>query len=175
MKNLFLLLAVIFLFSACKKDKARTLFVFPLQNIDTEFPPTLSPFQVHYFNISDVPTNYAGLLGSNNTVEEQVERIIPREGRFSVIFGSADYDFIDQMSVRICDQGDESENCGTEIFYRQPVPDNVGSVLGLIPSDIDIKQYLMQDAVNIQIKLERLRRPPPMFIETRVEIDFAVR
>lgn len=175
MKNLFLLFLIVFLFSACKKDRAQTLFIFPLQNIDTELPPTLSVFQVHYFNIKDVPTNYAGLLGNNNTVEEQIERIIPREANLSVIFGNTDYDFIEQMSVRICNQGDESENCGTEIFYRQPVPRNVGSVLGLVPSDIDIKEYLMQDAVNIQIKLERLRTPPPMFVETRLEIDFAVR
>lgn len=173
-KILFTLLAICLL-SACKKNDPDFLFTIPLQDNDFAIPPTASSFQVHYFNIDNVPTNGAELFSTNNISTSDANAILPQTGRMTVLVGNADYDFIEQMSVRICDAGDFSENCGIEIFWRQPVPIGVGSILDLVPSDQDIKQYLLQDKVNIQVKLEQLRNNPPEFVETRLSLDFSVR
>jgi hypothetical protein len=175
MKNIILLLFGLLLVTSCNKDRDEIIFPFPIQDIDFSIPPTANTFQVHYFNLEDVVTNHEGLFSSNNIDENSDVRIVPLEASLNVLVGNIDYDFIEQMSIRICDAGDVSENCGTEIFWRQPVPLNVGSVLNLIPSDIDIKRYLTQDKINIQVKLERLRQNPPQFVETRLLLDFAVK
>ena len=130
---------------------------------------------MHYFNLENIPTNHEGLFSSNNVNANSDVRIVPLECSLNGLIGNTDYDFIEQMSVRICDAGDVSENCGTEIFWRQPVPLNVGNILDLIPSDIDVKKFLTKDQVNIQVKLELLRQNPPQFVETRLLLDFAVR
>lgn len=174
MKNILFLFFAICLLSSCKKDKQKTLFLFPLQDIEFSIPPTASAFQVHYVT-KEVVTNHAGLFDANDIAEDGEFRIMPSEGSLNSIANNLDYDFIEVMSVRICDEGDFSETCGTEIFWRQPVPFDVGSVLQLVPSDVDIKQYLLQDKVNIQVKFERLRDNPPQFVDTRLLLDFAVR
>ena len=166
---------VLLLLSSCNKDNARVEFEIPLQNIDFEIQPGLNTFQVHYFNFDNIPTNSAELFSANNFSFENASAIVPLEGNLSALFGGADFEFIEQLSLRICDAGDFSENCGTEIFYRQPVPLNVGNILPLVPSDISIKQYLTQDKVNIQLKIERLRESPPQFVDTRLELEFGVR
>jgi hypothetical protein len=175
MKNITLFLFSLLLITSCKKDQDEILFPFPLQDIEFSIPPTASPFQVHYFNLENVVTNQEGLFSSNNIDANSDVRIVPLESSLNVLVGNIDYDFIEQMSIRICDAGDVSENCGTEIFWRQPVPLNVGNILDLIPSDIDVKRYLTQEKVNIQVKLELLRQNPPQFVETRLLLDFAVR
>lgn len=175
MKNITLLLFGLLLITSCKKDKEEILFPFPIQDIDFSIPPTASTFQVHYFNLENVVTNHEGLFSSNNVDETSEFRIVPSESSLNVLVGNIDYDFIEQMSIRICDVGDVSENCGVEIFWRQPVPLGVGNILDLIPSDIDVKRYLTQDKVNIQVKLELLRQNPPQFVETRLLLDFEVR
>lgn len=175
MKNILLLLLLPLLFSNCKKEENPTLFDIPLPNIDFEIPPTASSFEVHYFNINNVVTNKEGLFSANNISESDAVAIVPKTGSLRSITNNIDFEFIEQMSIRICDEDDLSQNCGTEIFWRQPVPNNVGSILDLVPSDIDIKQYLLQEKVNIQVKLERLRANPPQFVETRLVLDFAVK
>ena len=175
MKNITLLLFSLLLVSSCNKNREDILFPFPIQDIDFAIPPTASTFQVHYFNLENVDTNHEGLFSSNNVDEMSDIRIVPLESSLNVLIGNIDYDFIEQMSIRICDPGDVSQNCGVEIFWRQPVPLNVGSILDLIPSDIDVKRYLIQDKINIQVKLELLRQNPPQFVETRLFLDFAVK
>ena len=175
MKNIVLFLFSLLLITSCKKDQDEILFLFPLQDVDFSIPPTASPFQVHYFNLENIVTNHEGLFSSNNVDANSDVRVVPMESSLNVLVGNIDYDFIEQMSIRICDAGDVSENCGTEIFWRQPVPLNVGNILDLTPSDIDVKRYLTQEKVNIQVKLELLRQNPPQFVETRLLLDFAVR
>ena len=175
MKNIALLLFSLLLVTSCRKNQDNVIFPFPLQDTDFSIPPTASPFQVHYFNLENIVTNHEELFSTNNIDENSDVRILPLEASLNVLVGNVDYDFIEQMSIRICDAGDVSENCGTEIFWRQPVPVNVGNILTLIPSDIDVKRYLTQEKVNIQVKLELLRQNPPQFVDTRLLLDFAVR
>lgn len=175
MRKFFFLLSLTLILSACKKDSVGVLFPFPLQDNEFTIPPTASPFQVHYFNIQDVPTNVEGLFETNNRTLDEAVGITPSAGQMVVIGDNTDYDFIQQMSVRICEAGDNSENCGVEIFWRQPVPQGVGSILDLVPSDADVKDFLSQDKVNIQVKLEQLRTAPPSFVLTRLLLDFDAR
>lgn len=168
----FLLLVI--LMSACNKDDENTLFTIPIQDIDFAIPPTANPFQVHYFNFDNTPTNTTGIFAANNYTASEGTKIFPQAATMNVLVGNVNYDFIEQMSIRICEAGDLTENCGREIFWRQPVPEGTGNVLDLGASNVDIKEYLLNEKVNIQVKLERLRRNPPQFVETRLQVRFAV-
>lgn len=163
------------LLPSCGDNEPQLLFQIPFRNVDFEIPPTLSVIQVHYFNIDNVPTDGMALFDANNVAESEATAIFPSRARMQTIFTAEEYDFIEQMSVRICEAGDLSENCGKEIFWRQPVPQNAADFVDLIPSELDVKEFLLLDEVNIQVKLERLRRNPPQFIETRLEMDFDVK
>ena len=98
------------------------------------------------------------------------------------IFSNVDYDFIREISVRICSQEESAllaagqpEECRREIFWRNPVPEGTGSDLGLVPNENDVQQILRQPTVTYQVKLvSPLRYSTNQFVESRLIMDFNV-
>jgi hypothetical protein len=163
------------LFSACSKEDQRVLFEIPFRNLDFTIPAGINPFEAQYFTLSNVQTNAKDLISGFGYSEEQVTSIVPVSARIFAPFDNVDFDFVFEVSVRICDAGDTSPNCGSEIFWRQPVPENIGNFIDLIPNELDVMERLMKENVSIQIKLAQLRDTSPQFINARLEMDFEVR
>ncbi len=161
--------------SGCKKGDP-PLFVIPVQNVIFTVDPTMQPPYTYYIPINNVKTNALGVIHANGIDTSEIMSIRPGKAVMIALFGQGKLDFLDAVSVRLCPIGMNEENCGQEVFYRDPVPFNTGIELDLVPSNVnDVRNFLLPDRINIQVKLERLRNFPPQSFDIRLDMEFEVR
>jgi len=174
MKKLFYYLLIPFLFLGCSKEQPSLLRItIPIQSFSVD--AALNPFMTHYIPINNVTINAMAALDAAGIDTASITKILPGSATLTVPFNDAKLNFIQAMSIRICKLGDNRQNCGKEIFFREPVPENANFDLGLVPSDIgDIRDFLFEQTVNLQVKLERMRDNPQGTFDVQVELDFRV-
>ncbi|MFQ5446408.1 MAG: hypothetical protein ACE5FF_05695 [Saprospiraceae bacterium] len=175
MKNIAAILLLTLPFFSCKKDST-SLFVIPLQNLKFAVDPTIQPPFTYYIPINNILTNAQNVLQGHGLDESEIHSIRPGRATLSVIFAQSDLNFLDAVSVRLCPLGSNEENCGQEVFFRDPVPFNPGFELDLVPSNVnDVQDFVLPDQINVQVKLERLRGFPEQSFDIRLDMEFEVR
>ncbi len=169
MKKILPILLILPLFiSNCKKSDP-ILFEMVYAE-DFVIPAGLNPFDAHYFVLKDIPVGT--YLSARNLTADMLNSITPKAANFVNAFaGTAGYDFIREISVRIYK---DNENDWKEIFYHFNVPENTEDNLGIIPSLEDVKSYLNGQTYNIIVKLD-LRRAPLQNIETQFRFSFGAK
>lgn len=135
------------------------------ENILFTMPAGLNPFEIHYFVLRDIPLNKNFYFEQNNVTDQTRWRIKPQAARLLSVFGSVDYDFIEEAAIVIFTE--DHPNLNLELFFRNPVPLRQGPSLDLVPTLADIQSLLKNDKINLRIKL-RLRAPTPEFVETHL-------
>ncbi len=152
------------------------MFTIPVQNVIFSVDPTMQPPFTYYIPVNSVMTNAMNLIDAFGIDTSEIKSIRPGKARLVALFGQGDLDFIDAVSVRLCPIGTNKENCGQEVFYRDPVPFNTGLDLDLVPSNVnDVRNFVIPDRINIQVKLERLRNFPQNTFDIRLDMEFEVR
>ncbi|TAK41660.1 MAG: hypothetical protein EPO28_08340 [Saprospiraceae bacterium] len=175
MKNIAAVLMLTLPFFSCKKEDP-ALFIIPIQNLSFAVDATIQPPFTYYIPINNVLTNAQNVLQGHGLDASKVHRIRPHRATLSVVFAESDLNFIDAVSVRLCPLGNNEENCGQEVFYRDPVPFNPGYELDLVPSNVnDVQDFVLPDQINVQVKLERLRGFPEHSFDIRLDMEFEVR
>ncbi len=175
MKNIAAILLLSLYFFSCKKDDS-ALFTIPVQNVTFGVDATIQPPFTYYIPINNVLTNAQNVLQGHSLDASEVHSIRPGRATLSVIFAESDLNFIDAVSVRLCNLNNNEENCGQEVFYRDPVPFNPGFELDLVPSNVnDVQDFVLPDQINVQVKLERLRGFPEHSFDIRLDMEFEVR
>lgn len=169
--SLFLILSII---SGCKNDEESILFTLPIRNINFEIPAGINPIKSHYFVINDVPTFFDDLMKSNHVNIEDVASIIPVSAKLIQPFTDVDYDFAYEVAIKLCDNQDD-EDCNHEIFWRKPVPEDIGSQLDIVPNEINMKEILSKDKIKIQIVFLQMRTTTTEFFNNQLELNFEVR
>ncbi|MBK8489880.1 MAG: hypothetical protein IPL49_02985 [Saprospirales bacterium] len=159
---------------ACNKNNDTILLDIPFQNLDFTIQAGLNPVDTWYFNMDHVPTNALALFAANGIDTAGVNSITPNTGRLTSVFGDANYKFLYEIAVYLCEEGNQAPKCGKEIFYRFPLPNDPGPFVDVIPNPVELKQLMLQQKVNVQVML-RFISPPPTFIESRLELDFGVK
>lgn len=169
----FLLLLLPFFHQSCGlNDGLEFAFRMEYPNNTFEIPAGLNTIESHFFVIQDIPTNRDLFFSSVDTSE--VEIIIPNGARITSLDGSdIDFDFLFEVSVRLCSK--DGSTCGREIFYRDEIPENVGSSLALIPNENNVKEELTSDNYTIEVVLKRLVTPSPRFIRAKIDLVFDAR
>lgn len=176
MKYFSLLLFSLLFFSSCKKEENSFLLRIPVTNLKFSVDPTFQPGFEYYIPINNVRTNALSLLQAKGIDTAAIKSIRPGRASLSVLFGQSDLNFIDAVSIRLCPLGDDKENCGQEAFYRAPVPFNPGTEIDLIPSNVDdIRDFVLPDKINVQVKFERLRSFPEGSFDIILDMEFLVR
>ena len=166
MKNILPILLILPLFiSNCKKEEPVLFEMLYAENFT--IPAGINPFDTHYFRIKDIPVGT--YLSSRNLTADQMNSIKPRAANLlNVLAGSAAYDFIQEVSVRIYT---DNENDWKEIFWHFSVPEETGDNLGIPPTLEDARSYLGGTTFNIIIQL-KLRRAPLQSIESQFRFSF---
>lgn len=159
---------------SCEKNDDDILFIIPFPNLDFTIQAGLNPLDTWYFNIDNVPTNAVSLLSGNGIDTAAIQSLVPHVGRLTSVFGDADYQFVYEIAIYLCEAGNQSPKCGKEIFYRFPLPNNPGAFVDLIPNPAEVKDLILRDKVNVQVML-RFVTPPPQFVDSRVDLEFAVK
>ena len=169
MKKIFPLLLILpLILSNCKKEDP-ILFEMVYAE-DFVIQAGLNPFDTHYFNIENIPVGT--YLSARNLTAGDLNSIEPKASNLVNVFaGSASYDFIRDISVRIYT---DDENNYKEIFYYDNVPENTGDNLGIIPSLEDAKSYLNGETFNIAVRLN-FRQSPLQNIETQLRFSFSAK
>lgn len=157
------LLFVILISPSCDKENKGRAFEMVYDNLAFTMPAGLNPFEIHYFVLRDIPLNKVFYFEQNNVTDQSQWRIKPQAARLLSVFGSVDYDFIEEAAVVIFT--DDQPNLNLELFFRNPVPMNQGPSLDLVPTLADIQSLLKTDKIHLRVKL-RLRAPTPEFVET---------
>ncbi|MBK7425793.1 MAG: hypothetical protein IPI60_01515 [Saprospiraceae bacterium] len=168
---LSLLLSAILLSPACVKENNGRNFEMAYDNLLFTMPAGLNPFEIHYFVLRDIPLNKVFYFEQNNVTDQTKWRIKPHAARLQSVFGSVDYNFIEEAAVVIFTE--EQPNLNLELFFRNPVPMNQGPSLDLVPTLADIQSLLKTDKINLRVKL-RLRNTTPEFVETYLSFKLLV-
>lgn len=169
MHRFLYLFSLIFLLSNCK-DEEPVLFTMPYQET-FEIPAGLNTIDTHHFVIPNIASNKATLFSGNNVTDEDVVTINPESCRMTSVL-NADYGFLFNVSVRMYT---DNPDAYLEIFYRDNVPANTGGQLDLIPTLVNVRNFLVAETFTVEVVLERPRIPSPEYIDTVVRMDFAVR
>jgi len=159
---------------SCNKDDDEILFIIPFPNLDFEIQAGMNPLDTWYFNIDQVPTNGLALLEANNIDTASIKSLVPNTAGLTSVFGDADFDFVYEIAVYLCEEGNHQAKCGKEIFYRYPLPNKPGNYVDLIPNLVEVKDLILREKVNVQIML-RFETSPQQLTESRLELDFAVK
>ncbi|MCB0527311.1 MAG: hypothetical protein KDC61_11130 [Saprospiraceae bacterium] len=144
-------IVLLFLSGSCNKadDQAPGFDMF----YQREFfiPPGIGIFDVHHFQMENIPTTYNQLLDQHGKKTEDITGVITAKGSIGGTFGDADLDFIDKVSVRVYDESDPSD--WIEIAYRDPMPLDPGNNFALIPSLADAKRFMSKSRFSIDVVL----------------------
>ena len=85
-------------------------------------------------------------------------------------------DFIQEISIRTFEGNsfDPNEFTNiTEIFFRENVPQDRRTFINLLPALPDVKDSLLEEEFNLQVRTQ-LRVPPPSTVEATLRITFQV-
>ena len=176
MKRTALFLIVSTFFISCKKETEPALGYIRASNMQFSIDPSVQPPFTYYIPINDVVLNASAQLSAAGIDTADIKNILPGRATLTALFGGGNLDFIDAVSIRLCPQSENTENCGREAFYRDPTPFDIGQELELVPSDVDdIREMVLQKTINVQVKLERLRDIPQGSFEVVLEREFEVR
>ncbi|MEO6758987.1 MAG: hypothetical protein ABIO24_05995, partial [Saprospiraceae bacterium] len=124
--SLFTLLAL----CGCHKDRDLGPGFDLAYKQDFNIPVALNVFEVHHFQLLNVPTYYTQNLDLAGKTDAEVSGILTSDGNLGGIFGDADLSFIEKMSVRVFK--DNNPDDYIEVAYREPAPLDPGNNLPLI-------------------------------------------
>ncbi|MBI1228266.1 MAG: hypothetical protein GC192_23735 [Bacteroidetes bacterium] len=176
MKISALLILVSLFFVACKKETEPPRTRLKVGNMKFSIDPSVQPPFTYYIPINSVNLSFIAQLNASGIDTADIKNIIPGRATLTALFGNGNLDFIEAVSVRLCLLGDNEENCGQEAFYRDPTPFDIGAELELGGSAVnDIRDYVLQKQINVQVKLESLRDVPKGSFDVVLEMEFEVR
>lgn len=167
-RSVLLSVFVAVLLTGCRKEDSRPGFDFQIRQ-DFIIPAGIGVFQVHHFYLRNIPTRMAQLLEQRNLKPEDITGMLTNQGALTGIFGDANFDFIDQISVRVYE--DARPQNFLEAAFRQPMPLDPGNEVALIPTLADLSKFLNADQVSVDVALW-LRRTTTEETLARLDLQF---
>lgn len=146
----FLFLFACFSFSSCDK---RTRIDLPFRAY-VDIPAGLNTGLSHHFVLSGIPG-----IDEGNIVEA-----LPATITLTIESGESSFDFVQRAYLSTYDNGTRQE-----MAYREDLPIANHSSIQLYPSILNMKDHIIQD--EFQIELKMIFRAIPI-TTTRVRIDF---
>jgi hypothetical protein len=155
---------------ACNKDDRERLFEMTFPAIDFEIPAGLSPTLPRVFERDDQLTNIGFFLTENNLTEAQIDGILPAFARITAL-DNLDYEFVQEVSVRICDAGSLQCTMADEVFYIDNLQGRAGDVIDLLPSLRNAKRHLIKENFKLEVVFF-LRYSSPYSVRSRLDMRF---
>ena len=142
-----MLLLIMSTFSCRKEDQAPGFDMIYQQEFT--IPAGIGVFQVHHFYLKNLATRYEQYLTQHGKTDADVMSIITSQAVLNGIFGDANLNYVDQVSLRVYDEANPNDYI--EIAYRQPVPLEPGNSLPLIPSLADCKRLMKGSRFSMDV------------------------
>ncbi len=138
---------------ACQRSDERRLFEMAYPNVRFEIPAGLPGGFVPQAFVQEMPSNYSNFLDQNNLADERIEAIRPAFARL-FNFDNTDFSqFVDRISVRICDPSIPECRQVEEVFYIEydDILRQRGDELQLLPTLINAKRLLSPDEFKLEV------------------------
>jgi hypothetical protein len=148
---LFMLFFVFFTILSCKKSEEPRLGLEMPYQVEFTIPAGIGAFDVHHFQIKNIPTRYDQLLAQANKSDADIVAIKTLEAALGGIFGDADLSFISQASVRVYQETDPNDYI--EVAYRDVTPLDPGNQLPLFPSLANFKRLMNGPRFSVDVTL----------------------
>lgn len=166
-KTTFVLGMVLFLFCCTKEDNTPGFDMIFQQEFS--IPAGIGAFVTHHFYFKNLITRYNSLLSQNGKTDADISRIITAQAALTGIFGDANFNVVEEASLRVYHESDPLDFI--EVAYRFPTPIDPSNTLDLIPSLADSKRLMSDERFSIDLAL-RLRNTTPDEMPTRLNIKF---
>lgn len=163
-----ILVPAILLGSSCNKVNDQSPGFDMIFQQEFYIPAGIGVFDVHHFQIENIPSRYQQYLDQHGKTDADITGIIASQVTLGGVFGDADFDYVDQVSLRVYDKSDPTD--WVEIAYRQPVPLDPGNNLPLIPSLADAKRFFKNSRFSLDIVLW-LRNTTQQETQTRLDLQ----
>jgi len=170
MKNFVWIVLLAITFGACNDDEGIELAEVPIR-FEFEIPAGLNTVEDHFFEVSNILNITDQVLDGRGVDIADVTIIQPKSARMSVLNDNTQLSFIDECSVSLF-----SNEVGrkSEAFWTPQIPLNQNSVLDIPGTLIDAKDFLEQERLNFEVRLDT-RTINSQFINIRMEVSFSVR
>lgn len=170
MKNgiFLLLLCAVLAGLSCNKDNDLAPGFDLMYQQDFILPAGIGVFDVHHFQILNIPSRYQQSLDQSGKTDEEITGVLTVKAVLSGVYSDASYDLIDQVSLRVFDASDPTDY--VEIAYRDVTPLDPGNTLPLIPSLADTKRFFKQPRFSVDVVI-RLRNTTQLETETRLSLQ----
>ena len=120
-------------------------------NILFDIPAGLTGSLPRVFTLEDLRTNYRDYLQTNNTDTSLIRGIEPISATLVALDGQP-FDFLQEVSVRICANSDAPCTASDEVFYLDRIQsERYTSELRLLPTLIDAERILSQERFKMEV------------------------
>ena len=161
---------IVFALSGCKSDRRTEVFVMPY-TLDFELQAGLNTLETHFYRITNVPSVYQAQLDASGRQDSDIVSITPKTAELSTVFRDENLDFIRQVFVRVFDPLD-ANNINQEVFYLDPVPPNVRTVIHPFPGLADVKNIASLPLFGVEVGISLWQVTPKSF-DMRLEFELS--
>lgn len=134
---------------SCNKDNDQAPGFDLMYQQDFILPAGIGNFEVHHFQIKNIPSRYQQNLEQQGKTDADISGVLTAQAVLSGVYNDANFDVIDQVSIRVFDASDPTDY--VEIAYRYPTPLDPGNSLPLIPSLADTKRFFNQPRFSLDV------------------------
>lgn len=170
MKKLGTLLLVLLLFLGCRKERGERVFEMLYPNFTFTLPSGLSPFTAPTFAFNNEATSINLYLQQNNTDTSAISAINPFSAQITALNNTA-FDFLDEISVRICPAGIVECDAFDEAFYLDNMRNRVYTQIELLPSLRNFKPLLSGNSYRVEIVF-KMNDFTPVTIDCKFDMSF---
>lgn len=145
------LLLLLVILTTCRQDNRLTLFEMVFPNLTFEMPAGLTGTLPRVFTFDDLRTNYQSYLNDFNADTALIAGIEPISATIEALSNER-FDFLREVSIRICPETSASCNVAEEVFYLDNIQnERTGSQLRLLPTLINAEQVLSRDRFKLEV------------------------
>lgn len=170
MKKLLSVWGLAILLVACTKDNRERLFEMAYPGIDFEIPAGLSNSLPRVFERDNQPTNIQEFVRQTGIDTAVISGIIPQTARITSL-DNLDYDFVEEVSVRVCPAGSAQCTMAEEVFYIDNLQGRAGRTIELLPSLGNAKRVLTKKSYRLEVVFF-FRYTTPYTMRSRLDMTF---
>lgn len=165
-KRFLLIFLVPFCFLSCSKNET----IFKIESfMDATIIAGSSTISSHFYE-QEIIFPYSGQVSAFGLTNDEIAKVIPQRAVLYPVFSDdIDLEFIDVIVIEAFNP--ENPQDDKEVFYLEPVPIGSKKEIELFPSLPNIKSYIIEDKLNLRLKLQ-YRLFPPQNLEVRIDVEF---
>ena len=151
MKNSCIAVLLTCLLLGCRKDSGDFIFEMVYPDINFEIPAGLGTFSAYVFEVDEMNSNIDFYLSSNSLDTAAILAINPSFARIQALDPGVDFEYIREISMRICPVGPEPCTAIDEVFFIDNFTVLEGDRIDLLPSLRNAKSDLTAESFKLEV------------------------